>query len=291
MSSRSADLIAPTLQKLKAEFGYQLYSAAEIEFTLHGSSDKLDATAVCYRQIVNMAQQAGIHVQSIEAEKGVDQHELSLMICDDACQTAEHICHIKSIISTAADAQQLKADFSAKPLASEPGNGLHVHIHIGTQEHANLFFKDDHTISDELKYSIGGLLEWLNPSMAIFAPTTASYARFTSGNNAPTTVSWGANNRTVAIRLPDSDHHQKHIEHRVAGSDSDPILVMAVIVAAIHYGLTHRITPSAQIYGDASLDMYELPVLAQSHQEAMSLLKNFSIMAEYFTDMPELLSL
>jgi glutamine synthetase len=96
--------------------------------------------------------------------------------------------------------------------------------------------------------------------MCVFAPSEASYARFVKGSNAPTTASWGANNRTVAIRLPDKPHSHKHIEHRMAGADAAPEAVIAVILAAIHDGLSRRIVPaSPQIYGDASLEMYQLP--------------------------------
>ncbi len=94
--------------------------------------------------------------------------------------------------------------------------------------------------------------------MAIFAPSPESYARFVAGSNAPLTVSWGANNRTTAIRLPDSAHDNKRIEHRVAGADADPEHVIAAILKGLYSGLKNRVDPGPQIYGDASLPMYGL---------------------------------
>ncbi len=106
-------------------------------------------------------------------------------------------------------------------------------------------------MSDALKYAIGGLLTALPESMKIFAPNAESYARFAPGGNAPTTISWGANNRTVAVRLPDAPHDKKRIEHRVAGADADPHAVIAAILEGIHDGLTRHLDPGPQTYGDA----------------------------------------
>jgi glutamine synthetase len=121
-------------------------------------------------------------------------------------------------------------------------------------------------MSDALKFSIGGLLATMRDTMAAFAPSAESQARFTPGSMAPTTISWGANNRTVAIRLPDSAHDNKRIEHRVASADADPGQVIAAILAGVHYGLKNRCDPGKQIHGDASLEQYGLPKLLELAQ-------------------------
>jgi glutamine synthetase len=276
------DLITPQLQRLQTDFGYRVYSAGEIEFYLHGSTAPQADMIACYYDIRHGAGYAGIAIHSIEAERGHEQHEIALAPCDNPVQTAADLAALKQLITDIAATHNLKADFAAKPSADQPGSGLHIHLHLCDECGHNIFYKDDEHLSDALKYAIGGLLAWLPDSMAVFAPTPESYARFTTGSNAPTTISWGANNRTVAIRLPDSAHHLKRIEHRVAGADSNPASVMAVLLAAMHYGLTHSCEPGPQIYGDAALPMYELQPLASDYETALASFNHSANIREYF---------
>jgi glutamine synthetase len=162
----------------------------------------------------------------------------------------------------------INADFSAKPFPDQPGSGLHIHVHVEDVDGNNLFYREGEDFSAELLCAIGGLLELMNAHMPIFAPTEASYKRFASKSNAPTTVSWGTNNRTVAVRLPQKPMNNKHIEHRVAGSDADVEAVIDAILLAVHYGFQNKCDPGKPVYGDASLEQYALPPLAKSLEEA-----------------------
>ena len=247
------------LARFSADFGLTVVAASEIEFYLHGSDGgsvdawRADVSARCL--------EAGITIHKIEKERGREQHEISLQP-EDALKMVSDTTTLKNIISEAAAKQNFVADFSAKPSADQPGSGLHIHIHLADSTGKNIYFKNDGQMSQALAYSIGGLLAWLPRSMPIFVPTPESYARFVADSNAPTTVSWGANNRTVAIRLPDKAHDNKHIEHRVAGADADPAAVIHIILEAIFDGLKNRTMPeSPQIYGDARLASYGLPLL------------------------------
>jgi glutamine synthetase len=228
------------IRRLKTDFDLTPVTAAEIEFYYSGDIDVLHSI---------------LPVLKLEKERGENQYEVAFAPASPE-KTAADLVTFK----TAAEA--LGADFSAKPFADQPGSGLHIHIHLADKDGKNVFYKDDDAISDGLKYAIGGLLAALPKSMPIFAPNPESHARFQPGGNAPTTVSWGANNRTVAMRLPDKPHDNKHIEHRVAGADADPHAVIAAILEAIHDGLARQLDPGPQIYGDASLEMYKLPKLA-----------------------------
>jgi glutamine synthetase len=247
--------IQEQVHKLQNDFGFTPVIACEIEFVLHDSQDEPRLAA--FWQAVK---KSASPLFKTEKERGYLQHEVALMPAF-AEKAAEDAIRVKQVIADAANANGMRADFSAKPFADQPGNGLHVHVHLQDVRGANVYTKDDNHISDALKFSIGGLMAKLKESMPVFAPTAASRARFVTGSNAPLTVSWGANNRTVAIRLPDSMPENKRIEHRVAGSDADPEQVILAILKAIHYGLTAKLDPGSQIYGDASLPMYNLPKL------------------------------
>jgi glutamine synthetase len=277
----SAALIVTQVQRLQADFALRPVTASEIEFYLHGS-DACASMPAFWNEVRAACQKQNIGIFKIEKEKGREQHEVALTVADPV-KTASDTVALKSIVTEIAARHKLRADFSAKPFAGEPGSGLHIHVHLVDERGKNVFFKDDAKISDALQFSIGGLLAWLPGCMPVFAPRAESYARFAPGGNAPTTISWGANNRTVAVRLPDAAHDNKRIEHRASGSDADPMLVMAVVLAAMHYGLKNKIQPSAQIYGDASLSQYDLPGFPVSLEEAQSRLEKSEIIAGYFS--------
>ncbi len=198
----------------------------------------------------------------------MDQYEISLLPSDNKIFVAEETERFKRVIQDAFILQNIKADFSAKPFPDQPGSGLHVHIHLEDGQCRNVFFREDEEFSPYLLHAIGGMLELMNPSMLIFAPHEESYLRFAPGSNAPTTVSWGTNNRTVAIRLPNKPADNKHIEHRVAGSDADVAKVIDAILAGMYHGISNKCDPGKPVYGDASLPQYALPQLARSLEEA-----------------------
>lgn len=252
---------------LVSDFGLHAITASEIEFYLHGSCER--NLFEFWYAVKEACAASGIKIFNIEKERGREQHEVSLSPCREPEKTISDTNTLKIIVTELAVKYGMQADFSAKPLADDFGSGLHIHIHLEDAQGKNQFYKDDENMSDTLRHALGGLLLWLPDTMPIFAPSEDSYARFGSGGNAPSTVSWGANNRTVAIRLPDTAHNNKRIEHRVAGADADVGQVMQVILAAIHHGLTICAEPSAQIYGDASLAAYNLPRLSNDLHEAV----------------------
>jgi glutamine synthetase len=258
----SAGLIAPLVQRLREDFHLSPVTASEIEFYLPGS-ESYATLPDFWREVSEACRGAGISVFKTEKEKGADQHEIALSPCNDPFKTARDTQALRLLIASVAKPHGMTPDFSARPYAMQPGSGLHIHVHLMDERGRNVFYKDGERISEALKFSIGGLLATMKENMQVFAPSPESQARFSPGGMAPTTVSWGANNRTVAIRLPDSAHENKRIEHRVAGADADPGKVIAAILSGIHYGLSQKCEPGAQIYGDASLEQYGLPKLVE----------------------------
>ena len=276
------NLLTPLVQRIVSDFGLHPVTASEIEFYLLHSEDG-DRVSPFWDALTRMCNDAGIQLYNFSTEDGQGQYEVSLAPHADPLSTVEDTLTLKTLITKAASSQGMTADFSAKPFADRPGSGLHIHIHLNDADSKNVYYKDDVLTNAPLRHSIGGLLEWLPDCMTVFAPHEDSYKRFTEKTNAPLTVSWGANNRTVAIRLPMTAHGNKRIEHRVAGADADPAMVMAVILAALHDGLTRSCEPGEQIYGDASLAMYHLLPLPRSYEEAVQLFMNSTKIPAYFS--------
>jgi glutamine synthetase len=86
--------------------------------------------------------------------------------------------------------------------------------------------------------------------MAILAPNANSYRRFRANSYAPVAPTWGVNNRTVSLRVPAGPPVTRHVEHRVAGADAHPHLVLAALLAAAHHGIVNRLDPGPAVEGD-----------------------------------------
>ncbi len=274
-------MLETPLSLLLAEHSLTPQVAGEIEFYLLGAQEvgveswQGEVSAACAA--------AGIGLHRIEKERGDEQYEISLLPTD-AATAAANIVAIRHVITQAGRKCGLEANFASRPKEDQPCSGLHLHIHLADASGKNVYFKQDDQISPLLNYSIGGLLAWLPASMPVFAPLAEDYVRFAKTGHTPTTVSWGANNRTVAIRLPDKAANNKHIEHRVCAAAAAPEAAIALMLAAIHDGLSRKIEPSStQTYGDASLEMYKLAPLPASLPEAQAAMRSFAPLARYFS--------
>jgi glutamine synthetase len=143
-----------------------------------------------------------------------------------------------------------EATFMAKPWADQAGNGFHVHVSFNDAAGNNLCAADDPEGSDLLRHAIGGMKALMADCMAILAPNANSYRRFKANSYAPVAPTWGVNNRTVSLRVPAGPPPTRHVEHRVAGADANPYLVLAALLACAHHGISNRIDPGPAVVGD-----------------------------------------
>ena len=102
-----------------------------------------------------------------------------------------------------------------------------------------------------LGYGVAGLQATMSESMAIFAPNINVYRRFKPDEFVPVTRDWGENNRSVAFRLPIGDGQSRRIEHRVAGAEANPYLVIAAVLAGVHHGITNALDAGEKHSGNA----------------------------------------
>jgi len=186
----------------------------------------------------------------IKKEEGDGQYELITPVFDDIEEFIAYFLEAK---------QKLKgANFAAKPYSLQPGSALHINISLWDEEGNNLYAKAEEEESKLMLYSIAGLLHFLKEDLKIFVPDKEDYQRFIDEPHTPTTISWGANNRTVAVRVPTTDSINRRIEHRVPSPNADITQVVTAILKAILYGIENQILPPEKIYGNASSNIYNL---------------------------------
>jgi glutamine synthetase len=137
----------------------------------------------------------------------------------------------------------------AKPIGSQAGSGMHVHVSLLDREGRNVFSSDH---GELLGNAIGGCLTHLAESHLLFAPHANSYRRFVPQGLAPTAPTWGHDNRIAALRVPSAPDQARRFEHRVPGADTNPYLVIAAILAAALDGIDHETKPGPATIGDAA---------------------------------------
>jgi len=195
-------------------------------------------------------------------ESAPSQYEINMQHVDNPVLAAKQIIMMKRLIKGVAAKHGLIASFMAKPFENEAGNGMHVHCSLLDENGVNVFDDGGETGTPLLQNAIGGCLTYMAESVAILAPTYNAYRRFQPGCHAPTYPCWGYENRTVAVRVPAGSTAARRLEHRVAGADTNPYLLFAVILSAMLEGIRENLSPGAPIKGDgyaqeeASLPVY-----------------------------------
>ena len=262
-------LLLKKMIALAASKGYQIKTGVECEFFLlsnneHQISDPRDNSAKpCYDQqalmrrydiiseICNGMISLGWQPYQNDREDANGQFEMNWNY-DDALVTADRQAFFKYMVKSIAEKHGLRATFMPKPFANLTGNGCHTHLSIWDKESkTNLFI--DRTKESELStlsyQFIAGILESTSALCAITNSVVNSYKRINapvtlSGATwSPNTISYGGNNRTHTIRIPDNDR----FEFRLADGAVNPYLLPAVLIAAGLDGIDRRLDP-----GDSS---------------------------------------
>jgi glutamine synthetase len=192
-----------------------------------------------------------VPASSALAEYGPGQFEINLHHQPDALRACDEAMRFKRVVKSVARSHGVDATFLAKPYRDMAGSGLHIHVSVLDAGGRNIFACDDPADSADLRHSVAGVLDTLADGMAICAPGPNSYRRFVREAYVPLIPSWSLNNRGSAVRIPMSDAANRRIEHRLAGADANPYLVVAWVLAGIHHGLSRGAEPPAILRGNA----------------------------------------
>ena len=227
--------------------------------------------------------------QNVPAEAAISEYspgqfEINLHHVDDAVLACDHAVMLKRIIKAAARKHGFIACFMAKPFADDSGSGLHIHMSLVDKSGKNYFSHGKEKMalppfSARLRHAVGGLLKLMPESTAIFCPNANSYRRLRPDSFAPVEPNWGVNHRVVSVRIPESDEDNLRLEHRVAGADANPYLVMAVVAAGVHYGMRYRVDPGDMVEQGAEIvPQLEIP---NRWDAALDLFEESDVLREY----------
>ncbi|UUY09438.1 glutamine synthetase family protein [Pseudomonas sp. J452] len=185
-------------------------------------------------ETVEAAREQGVDANVITAELGPGQFEINFAHCDDGLHAADQAALFCRSTRGVAMQHGYRASFMSKPYLQAPGSGMHVHVSLYDKAGNNLLDGDNQR---PLRHAVAGCLELLPHCMPIFAANHNAFRRYGAMVNSASKASWGFEDRDACIRIPESDGKNLRIEHRLAGADANPYLVLAAILSGMEYGL------------------------------------------------------
>jgi len=259
-----------------AAMGYSASAAAEYEFFLF-SETPASVRAKGYRGLTNFTPgyfgysvlRSSVHVELYQAllqltsemrmpleglhtETGPGVLEAALQHTE-ALEAADRAALFKTFVKVLAQRRGLMATFMAKWSEQLPGQSGHLHISLTRGDGSSAFHAETrpHSMSDEMRWFVGGQQALMPELLAMVAATVNSYTRLVPGFWAPTAATWGVENRTCALRVSPGSAKSQRVEYRIAAADINPYLAIAVAIGSGLWGIEHRIEPDEPITGNA----------------------------------------
>jgi glutamine synthetase len=224
----------------------------------------------------------GIPLEGLHTETGPGVYEAAIEY-SGALEAADRAVLFKAGTKEIAYQHGILATFMAKWNIALPGCSGHVHQSLWDDKE-NLFFdgKDKQKMSPIMRSYIAGQLHCLPHILPMLAPTVNSYKRLSGGAWAPSTVSWGIDNRTVALRCLPVSAKACRLETRVPASDTNPYLAIAACLASGLYGIKKKLKldqPETKGSAYAAKNLRHLP---NNLQKATGLMRDSDVAKELF---------
>lgn len=237
-----------------------------------------------FQDLFDQLEKFGVPLEGLHTETGPGVYEAAILYAE-VLEAADRAVLFKSGVKELGHRHGVMPTFMAKISESLPGCSGHVHQSLWTADgERNLFYEEGTArgISALMESYIAGQLHCLPHILPMYAPTVNSYKRLVEGAWAPTTVTWGIDNRTTALRALPGSASSTRLETRVVGSDSNPYLAMAACLASGLYGIRQgmKLTVAAT-KGSGYADKGN-GVLPRNLWEATQAMKQSPLAAELF---------
>jgi glutamine synthetase len=237
-------------------FGYSWLRASEHHAFVHDLQDQLAAF--------------DLQLEGFHTETGPGVYEAAIAV-DTGLRAADKAALFKTAAKELGHRHGVMPCFMAKWNEKLPGCSGHVHLSFW-KDGKNAFSDGQGGMSQAMLHAIGGQLALLPALTAVIAPTVNSYKRMVEGAWAPTTATWGVENRTTALRAIPGSAKATRIEVRQAAADMNPYLAMAAAIGAALHGIERELEPPPPVRGSA-YDARDAAKLPPTLKEATALLR------------------
>ena len=219
-------------------------------YSILRSSERNDFFSALFDQL----KQFDIPLEGLHTETGPGVYEAAIAY-SGALMAADNATLFKTAVKEIAYKHGILASFMAKVNENLPGCSGHVHQSLWSGN-INLFYDatQPNQMSKTMQHYLAGQLYCLPYILPMVAPTINSYKRLVEGAWAPTTVTWGNDNRTVALRTLTGGSKSCRLETRVVGSDTNPYLALSACLASGLYGIKNKLSLQAATEGNGYRD-------------------------------------
>jgi glutamine synthetase len=215
------------------------------------------------RRIRNSMEGGGMPVENSKGECNYGQHEINFHYAE-ALRTADNHAIYKNGAKEIAAEEGMAISYMAK-FDEREGSSCHIHFSLAGDDGRNAFAAD----RELFEHFLAGQLACLRELTLMVAPNINSYKRFVEGSFAPTTVAWGQDNRTCALRVV--GHGQGlRFELRAGGSDLNPYLALSAMIAAGMHGVEEKL-PLEPVYEGNAYHATDKPRLPSTLRDARDL--------------------
>lgn len=225
------------------------------------------------RAIRNGLYGAGIPVECSKGEASAGQEEINVKY-DEALTSADNHTIVKNGCKEIAWSKGKALTFMAKWDNTSAGSSSHVHQSLWSLDGKPLFLDENgkHGMSKLMRHYMAGLLAHASEMTYFLAPNINSYKRFVAGTFAPTKAIWSPDNRTAGYRLCAEKTKGIRVECRVGGSDLNPHLAFAALLAAGINGIENELELEPAFDGDAYAGegIREIPGTLRAAAEALN---------------------
>jgi glutamine synthetase len=194
-----------------------------------------------FADLMNLLGQFGIPIEGLHTETGPGVYEAAIRYTD-GLEAGDRAVLFKTSVKEIAYSHGVVPTFMARWNTSLPGCSGHIHQSLVNNAGDNAFHDpgDPHGMSDIFRSYLAGQMACLPEILPMLAPTVNSYKRLVEGFWAPTRVTWGIDNRTVALRAIQGGSSTR-LETRVGGADLNGYLGISACLAAGLYGIEEKL--------------------------------------------------
>lgn len=272
---------------MQAEYEFYLLDAGTLEPPFGGTDIATTLTnqrLPVLRRLLRELPEFGLRPNTLNQEWGPTQYELNFDPVVGV-EAGDQAFTYKTYGKEIAAQEDLMMTFMTKPFASRSGCSSHLHISLFDESDANIFSdpEDEDGVSDALRWAIGGQLEYGQALNALFSPTVNCPKRYKRGTYAPVSLTWGYENRSVAVRVKAWRGEGTHIENRLGSGSSNPYLAFAGMLAAALDGIERQKDPGEPMVTSAyrNDDLEALPLIVD---DALDCFEKNERLRSYFPD-------
>lgn len=205
-----------------------------------------------YHEILSTMEAMDCPVEGLHTETGPGVLEAALAV-DEALRAADKAAIFKTFVKALVQRRGLMATFMSKWSPDWPGQSGHIHLSLTDREGKPVFHDaaDPLDMSATMRHFVAGQQALMPEFLAMIAQTVNAYSRLIPGFWAPTSATWGVENRTTALRVIRGGPKSQRVEFRIAAADANPYIVLAAALGAGLWGIEHRLEPTAPVTGNA----------------------------------------